>query len=478
MNTEVNFIRGLHGMGVVIQITYDTSRVIFDFGEPFDPLAQIYDGTVLPRKENRLKDALLLKKAPMVHYVYRKQDLKDFALESSEDSPYTTAIFISHCHLDHMSDIDKVDPAIPVYLHNKGVALKKALEEIGEDTYYRDYSGFEYEQTFDIGCIKVTPYFSDHACIGSAGFLIETPDSRIVYSGDIRFHALEYERAYQEIEKYNKNIDLLIVDSTTTSPSEFVFDQQIMEQYKIPSKEFLKGTITEEGIYNDVRTQIKDYNGLAIFNLYHRDIRMLENMIQIAKENGRIAVFEPATAYIINSLLNIQVHVIYPNIETIPSYYKAVQANNIEVTKEEIIAHPESYYIQNSYRNILELIDFEHLPAKYFHLFGVPLTVKEKHYAILQNVLNKLNFQYFSYINLYSFSHAYPNNLAYYVQQVNAKAVVSVHSKKPESLNPVNSKHYLPKEQTDYLLINGQLIEKQPVNWLFLFLSVWSIFNQ
>jgi len=460
MNTEVNFIRGLKGMGVVIQITYDTSRVIFDFGAPFEPLAQIYDGTVLPRNKNRLKDSLLLNKAPMVNYVYRKEDLGDIDLQPSEQSPYTTAIFISHCHLDHMSEIDKVDPKIPVYLHKKGLELKIALEAIAEETYYRDYSSFEYEQTFEIGCIKVTPYFSDHACIGSSSFLIETPDSRIVYSGDIRFHALEYERAYNEINKYNKDIDLLIVDSTTTSPSEFVFDNELLEQYKIPSKEFLKGTITEQQIYDDVRNHIKNYTGLAFFNLYHRDIRMLDNMIQIANENGRIAVFEPATAYIINALLQKPVHVLFPLTDKEENYYKKVKQNNIVISKDEIIAHPEQYYLQTTYRNILELIDYQGIQGKYFHLFGEPLTTKEKHYVIMQNVLNKLGFEYYSYINLYSFSHAYPNNLAYYIQQVNAKSVVSVHSKKPESLNPVNSKHYLPIENKDYLLINGELIEK------------------
>lgn len=462
MNTIVNFIRGLHGMGVVIQISYDHSRVIFDFGAPFEPLNQIYDGTVLPRYRNRLKDSLLLNKAPMVDYVYSQKDLQDIPLCPSEESPFQTAIFISHAHLDHMSEIDKVDANIPVYIHEKGLELLHVLEEIGESEHVRDYCSFQYHQTIQVGCIQVTPYFSDHTCIGSAGFLIETPDSRIYYSGDIRFHGLQYQKAYQEITLFNQNIDLLIVDSTTTSPSESVYDQDLIQQYQTPSMSFLKGCITEKDIYDDVDQQLQNTPSLAFFNLYHRDIRMLENMLQLAEKNQRVAVFQPASALIINALLKRKVHVIFPDSCTAYSYDQKVRENNIVVQKSQILNQPEHYFVQTSYRDILELTDYQGIHAKYFHLFGEPLTTKEKHYTIMKNILDRLQFEYFSYINLYSFSHAYPNHLAYFIQQVHAKAVVSVHSRKPEQLNPVSSKHYLPKERTDYQLVNGKLIELEP----------------
>ena len=36
MKTKINFVRGLYGSGVVIMITYNKSRVIFDFGAPLN----------------------------------------------------------------------------------------------------------------------------------------------------------------------------------------------------------------------------------------------------------------------------------------------------------------------------------------------------------------------------------------------------------------------------------------------------------
>lgn len=461
MKTKINFVRGLKGMGVVIMITYNKSRVIFDFGAPFEPLTQIYDGTVLVRNKKRVKDSLLLNQAPMIDYIYSKESLDDINLKPAEENPYETAIFISHCHKDHMSEIDKVDSSIPIYLHHLGLKLKQALETIEEEPYYRKYNGFEYNEKIMVGEIEVTPYFSDHACIGSASFLIKTKDCTIVYSGDIRFHALEAKRAWHATKQMSKNeIDLLIVDSTTTSSNEFVYSENEIDSLNLPSKEVLKDMITEQKIIDDIREQLKTHQGIAVFNLYHRDVRMLEYLIKIAKEYNREAVFEPHTAYIINELLNISTNVIFPNNNLKYDFYTEVRKNNKIISKDEVITNPNSYFVQNTYRNILELIDYDGINGVYFHLFGEPLTEEHVHYQIMKNVIDKLKWNFFSYINLYSFSHTYPNQLAYYIKKLNPKAVVAVHSTNPEGLNPVNAKHYLPKENVDYYLLNGQLIEK------------------
>jgi ribonuclease J len=461
VKTKINFIRGLHGTGVIIMITFNKSRVIFDFGAPFDPLNQIYDGTVLARNKNRVKDALLLKKAPSIDYLYSQKDLDDISLKPAENSPYQTAVFISHCHKDHMSEIDKIDCSVPVYLHSSGLKLKQTLEDIQEEPYIRDYNAFEYNQKITVGEIEVTPCFADHTCIGSAGFLIKTKDSTIVYSGDIRFHGLENNTAWQIVQQMSEQkIDLLIVDSTTTSSDEFFYSKNEIERLNAPSKEILKGMFTEQNIYDDIKAQLNYHQGIAIFNLYHRDIRMLENIIKIAREYNRTAVFEPHTAYIINEMLNMSVNVMFPSNNLQFDFYQKTIENNSIIHKREILKNPDRYFIQNTYNNILELTDYDGINGIYFHLFGQPLIQEQKHYKIMKNIISKLHWNFFSYINLYSFSHAYPNHLAYYIQKLNPKSVVAVHSKNPEALNPVKAKHFLPKENVDYYLINGQLVEK------------------
>ena len=439
--TAVRFYRGTHGMGIVISVTYDKDRVLFDFGAPFTPLAQVYDGTVLPRNINRVKDAILLERIPPVEGVFSKKDLQDLPVLSYEDCDLNTAVLVCHLHLDHMSEIDKIAPEIPVYIHRDGLKLLKALQDVNEKKAYRSYSSFQYHQTIEVGKITVTPYYSDHPCPGSAGFLIETPDSTVYYSGDIRFHGLGSQRAFDELDELaGKKTDLLIVDATTTSPSEFTGE-----------------IITEGDIYDDIYNNLADSDALGIFNRYNRDVAMMQHMIDLGNRLNRTTVYQPEFAYILNALTGIKAPIYWPDSQHIPECIKAMKDSYQIIPVREIREHPERYLLQNSYADILSLSDFDGIKGKYFHLFGEPLVKEQKEYQIMLNIVNKLNWQFRSYTNLYSFSHRYPEHLRNMIDKINATTVVAVHSKHPENLDPVNSVHFLPNENQDYILDHGIL---------------------
>ena len=460
-NTVIKFYRGCHGMGIVISVTYDKDRVIFDFGAPFSPLSEIYDGTVKHRFENRVKDAIFLKRIPEIDGVFSKKDLQDLDVISYEDSEFNTAILICHLHLDHMSEIDKVHPNIPVYIHEDGLKMLETIDEMEDNYIYRSYNGFKYGDVINVGKIKITTYFSDHPCAGSTSFFIETPDSKILYTGDIRYHGVNRNKAFEVMEQFNdKNIDLLIIDSTTTSPSEFIMNDELKNEYSKPSKTILPGSILEEDIYQDTYKTLKDFDGVGVFNMYPRDISMLKNMYELGYKLNRTTVFEPYYANILYILTGIAPTVIEPNISHNEPYIERLKNVCNFVTIDDIKNSPNKYLLQNSYRNILNLIDLDSIKGKYFHLLGEPLVKGTKEYNIMCNFIEKLNWEFKTYINLYSFSHAYPNHLAYVIQQINAKSVVAVHSKHPENLTPMNSKQYFPIEGIDYYLKNGELIEK------------------
>lgn len=440
-NTHLKFYRGTHGMGIVISVTCGRDRVIFDFGAPFTPLAQVYDGTLLPRNINRVKDAILLERIPPVEGVFSRKDLQDLPVISYEDSDLNTAVLICHLHLDHMSEIDKIAPEVPVYIHEDGITLLKALQDVDQERIYRTYSSFSYHKTFNVGEIKVTPYYSDHPCPGSAGFLIETDDSTVYYSGDIRFHGLDNQRAFTELDELaQKNIDLLIVDATTTSPSEFTGE-----------------IITEQDIYDDIYSHLKDSDTLGIFNQYNRDTEMMKHMIDLGNRLNRTVVWEPSFAYILNKMTGIKAPVYWIDSQHIPECIEEMKDEYQVIPVRKIREHPDKYLIQNSYANILALSDFDKLKGEYFHLFGEPLVKGQKDYQIMVNVVNKLNWQFSTYTNLYSFSHRYPEHLRNLIEKINATTVVAVHSKHPENLDPVSSIHFLPEENVDYILDNGIL---------------------
>lgn len=458
--TNVTFYRGCHGMGILIEVKYKKDRVIFDFGAPFNPLSEIYDGEVKVRDINRVKDAIFLDRTKPVKGIFSRKDLQDLDLQAYEESDLNTAILICHLHLDHMSEIDKVHPNIPVYIHRDGLTMQEVIDEMEENKIYRSYSSFEYGDVINVGNIKVTTFFSDHPCAGSASFLIETPDSKVLYSGDVRYHGVQRDRAFKVMEDFNdKDIDLLIVDSTTTSPSEFIMNEELKEKYNKPSKEILPGSILEQDIYDDTLNSLKDFDGIGIFNMYPRDISMLKNMYELSIKMNRETVYEPYYANILYTLTGITPTVIEPLNDSKQAYIERLRKVCKFVSIEDIVKEPNKYLLQNSYRNILNLIDFDGIKGKYFHLLGEPLVAGTKEYNIMCNFINKLNFEFKTYINLYSFSHAYPNHLAYIIDKVNAKTVVAVHSKHPENLNPMNSKQFFPIEGIEYNLDEGTLKE-------------------
>jgi len=459
-NTKVKFYRGCHGMGIVISVAYENDRVIFDFGAPFSPLSEIYDGEVKPRIENRVKDAIVLGRIPPVDGVFSKKDLKDLDVISYEDSKYNTAILICHLHLDHMSEIDKVDKHIPVYIHSKGLEMLNLLDSMDNNNIYRTYNSFEYEQSFYVGCIKITPYFSDHPCAGSASFLIETPDQTVLYSGDIRYHGNNRDKAFEIIEKLGqKDIDLLIVDSTTTSPSEFDRYNNNLEDFKIPSKDYLFNSISEQDIYDGIYEDLKGFDGIGVFNQYPRDLNMLMSMHELGIKLNRTTVFEPYYANILYKLTGIIPNIIIPDIEPKNAYIEELKNICPVISLEDIRKQPNKFLLQNSYQQILNLVDLDGVKGKYYHLLGEPLVKGTKEFSIMCNFVEKLKWKFETFINLYSFSHAYPNHLAYVVKTINAKTVVAVHSKNPENLNPVNSIQFFPEEGITYNLINGKLKE-------------------
>ena len=439
--TTVNIYRGTHGMGVVIAVSFDKDRVILDFGAPFTPLSQVYDGEVRVRHVNRVKDALLLERIPAIPGVFSKKDLQDYPLQSYEDSTLNTAIFISHLHLDHMSEADKIDSHIPVYIHEEGIRLQNALNIVDEKKPRRQFTPFFHHQTVSVGRIKVTPYYSDHPCPGSSGFLIETPDGTVYYSGDIRFHGVTSEKAWRELDLVaRKAVDLLIVDATTTSPAEFTGE-----------------LISEQDIYDDIFSSLKDFPGLGIVNMYNRDVAMMRQIVNLADKLGRTAVLEPAYAYILHSLTGIKAPIWWLDNQHIPEFRKKMKKTREIIPAEQIRKHPEKYLIQSSYANILSLSDFDLLAGQYFHLFGEPLVKGTKEYQIMSNVVSKLGWQLKSYTNLYSFSHTYPQHLRKFIEKINAATVIAVHSSRPEKLNPAGSTQFFPEEGKEYILDNSQL---------------------
>ncbi len=461
MNSKIKFYEGVTGDGIVASITYGKSRVIFDFGGPFNPMTQPYDGQVEKRKKSRVRDAIRLGQIPPVDGVFSEKDLGDESnVTPYEGSEYQTGVIISHLHLDHMSGIGMIHPDIPVYLHEDGYKLQKLLDQIGESVGERDYTPIKLYQPFWIGDIKVTAYYSDHPCAGAVGYLIETPDGKYFYSGDVRMHGGNLEKVLEDLDKLAaEEIDVLILEATTFSPKmyERFGDEPLKPSLAIPA-----GMISEQELLEQVEQGLAGSSSLGIFNIYHRDMELIKGLFDVARATQREIVFEPKTAYVVMNMIGEYPPVFIPDNEEYEDSQAAYLQYVLEKTPkvvgyEDILAAPYKYFLQNSYENILELFDLAVKGADYFHLYGVPMVKGSRDYENMERVLKLTNTNYAAFANLFSYNHAYPNNLIYIAEAINAKYLIPVHSTNPELFECKASIRLLAEKMATYVLADGVL---------------------
>ena len=463
MKTELRVHEGLKGSGVVCSLTYDKYRVVFDFGAPFKPDLQIYDGIVARRNKNALLDSLRLKETPVLDGVYPKDALKLYNgdiyqnIVPYEESGLDTFFIISHLHLDHMSNIKYLHKDIPVYMHKNGKRLLEVLDDIGEGTPHDNVIGVEYEETFTYGPFRITPHFNDHPCYGSTSYYIECPDIKVLYTGDIRFHGLSREKAFAEIEKLGqKDIDLLIFDGASYSPTKFIHDPNKIDKLSIPSKDILEGMFLEAKIYDDIKQRLNHNLAMGMFCIYHRDMQLIDALDAI----GRTVVYEVETAYVIHKVLNKRVYFYQSDYEINPDILNYVKENNIELSFNDLNTNPEKYFVQVSYQNIMNLFSLKCKNGQYFHLFGEPFGVTNRACQILQTLLRVNEIEYVGYSNVYSFNHAFPNHLSWMIQTLKPKNIVCVHSNTPEKVNAMGTNQVLPLQNEAYIIENDILVKK------------------
>lgn len=147
------------------------------------------------------------------------------------------SIFVSHSHLDHSGSLpvlmrDQPDaevfmtPAtaklVDALLHNSVNVMESKRIELGItdypfynhrelDSMEKRWRAFGYERPFNIGDgVRATFHDAGHI-LGSAGVMLETPDQRVFYTGDVQF---EKQTLIPGADLPEDDIDVLIIETT------------------------------------------------------------------------------------------------------------------------------------------------------------------------------------------------------------------------------------------------------------------------
>ncbi|MBQ6335083.1 MAG: hypothetical protein IJI46_08460 [Erysipelotrichaceae bacterium] len=433
--TLITFHSGLDSIGgVIMEVRYGDDRAFFEAGTAYNPAFDMFDGKVDMRKDF-IKDYLWINEIPKINGIYRREDIAERYpdLICAEDYPINKqAFFITHLHLDHMRMMGMIDPSIPVYLSKPAQIIEKALEDVGEGVQsIRGSLYSDMEDEMDVGKIHIKRFILNDDSYQDYSFYIETPDLKLHHTGDVFVYGKYLDNILKEISFLkDKLIDILSCEGTR-----FFADIKSEDLAKIHPLDSLgpsPGMISFDRLKERISETINAHKGLVILNYYEREMSDVLLFNEIAQNTSRQLVYEPESAHIINSFFHYPVNVLVPDTyKEEPTYLKEILSYNRLLSKKDILAQPDNYIVQNTYPNLLELLDYQNMNALYLHHSGIPLGEYDPKYRNMMNIINSCHMiydrTYFGPDGYFS-PHAETYQLITYIEMIQPKLVVPCHS--------------------------------------------------
>lgn len=413
--TKITFHHGMRTIGgTYIEVTYENSRIIFDFGSQHD---------VLETSNNVSLESILERDlAPYIDNIFDKNiDLSAFKNKESFDKKGhmydNTAVFVSHIHLDHTKMINFLDKSIPLYMSEKTKELLKNINIDGEflypnsyiDAHTRDIIGVKENDIIEVGKIKVQVVPVDHDAYGASGFIIETPDLKISYTGDIRYHGYRKDDTLSFCEK-SKNADVLIIEGVSVSFQEF---DEVVAEGEIVNERMVIDSI-KKVVFDNPSRQIT-------FNYYTTNIERLLNIID---SNPRKVVLDAFHAFILFKSTGVK------------SYFYSLDGKDYGLEEKykidfnKLLKDKSEFFWQLNTEaiNYLDKMDSNGI---YIHSNAAPLGEYDPNYLPFKiNIENKG----IEFLTIACSGHAHPLDLIDIIDRIKPKLLVPIHSFRPEKL--------------------------------------------
>lgn len=413
--TKITFHHGMRTIGgTYIEICYENSRIIFDFGSQHDVLETCIDVSLNSILERNL--------APYIENIFdRNIDLGNIICHENFDNlerKYeNTAVFVSHVHLDHSKMINFLDKSIPLYMSELSKKVLNSVNIDGDFIYpnvlientTRDILGVKPNEVIQIGEIKVRVVPVDHDAYGASGFIIETPDLKVSYTGDIRFHGYRKDDTLSFCDM-SKDADVLIIEGVSVSFQEF---DEVVGEGEI---------INEQMVVNTINKIVEDNPSRQIsFNFYTTNIERLLNIID---SNPRKVVLDAYHAYILFKCTGKK------------TYFYNLTGNDYGLDKKYNIdfnnlLKDKSEFFWQLNTQALDYLDNMDPKGIYIHSNAAPLGEYDPNYLPFRNNIEGFGIEF---LTVACSGHAHPMDLINIIDLIKPKLLVPIHSFRPEKL--------------------------------------------
>ncbi|HVH63927.1 MAG TPA: MBL fold metallo-hydrolase [Candidatus Dormibacteraeota bacterium] len=382
--TVLTFLATGNPTGLKFTVEHGGARALFDFGREHAPGRNVFSLGLEPRPGRELEDLLAVGMAPQLEGVYRSWDGR-------------TSVFISHMHLDHTMLVRHLHPDVPLYYPAAMEELRAACVATGYAAW-RTPAGIAAEdrQTIRCGEIEVEFVAVDHDLPGATGFLVRTPDLRLAYTSDHRWHGLHPELT-ETFAHAAHGVDVLVQEAVSLAPR----DPPITAGGAPPER------LTEAQVMPRIEEAMDRIRGLVVVNLYPMNRERVAALGRAAHDRGRVLLLEPREA--------------------------AVAGWNVVLDDVQAVASdPSRYCVGLSFGSLPTLIDLKPPEGSAFiQSDGSPLGTWDPAWNVMLAWIQAFGLEL---IHIGSSGHSAPDDITRMVRTVGPGLVLPVHTRAPEAL--------------------------------------------
>ncbi len=428
--TRIAFYGGVNEIGGNKILIEDKTKIFLDFGKNFAREKQYFEEPFIKaREESHLLELGILPSCMQGLY------------EKEEGTCDLGGVFISHPHADHYDSIRFLKDCFPVYCGETAMNIVLARElsgqSIGEGYNIAKLTQKEGEEIFkkfrsfrtgnivkDFSPIDVTPIHVDHSVPGAYGFIVETSEGTIAYSGDIRMHGAKKEMSEDFIQKAkDAEPEILIIEATHIDSS------------KIENEDEVRGKV--ENI-------ISMTTGLVLAGFAGADIDRLKTFYEASKSQGRKLALSMKQAFIVHRLkddskLNLfrlddpNILIFQKNKKQTKEYEKIIQRNygtnlvnalDINRIQKEIVMVASLY-------DMTEMTEIKPIAGSVYILSSSEPFDEEMEISY-EKLLNWLAHYGIPLYQTHASGHANPHELKRAIDSIKPKKVFPIHTNRPE----------------------------------------------
>jgi ribonuclease J len=387
--------------GTCIEVACGGSRIILDAGLPLDADA---DATSAALNVTGLFDG---------------------------EVPPVDGLFLSHAHADHSGLISASRGEVPVWMSEgtSKMILAGGLFARQPDVPRTRRRTLVPGKSVKVGAFQITAYPVDHSVYDAMAFLVEAEGKRLLYTGDLRFHGRKPGMARQlaKVAKASP-LDALIIEGTRLG---------------VRASE---ANLSEDDLETQLLGDMRAATGVVLAMYSPLNVDRFVSYFRAARRSHRTFVIDPYQAFVLH-LIGEQARV--PQTGSTPdlrvlvppqfSYSRAARRpghtdwaqglKNGAITREEIDQAPEKFLVL--FRQSMQAWLYPAgLPENVTCIFSYwPGYLREPNPKALIADVKAANGHF---LERHASGHAHPDDLRQFVEQVQPRMLVPVHTESPE----------------------------------------------